>query len=87
MNNINLKRSLSGKVTSNKCDKTITVIVNRRVKHPLYGKFITRTKKYHVHDDNNEVNIGDIVLIEETRPISKTKSWRLVKILSKASLN
>lgn len=80
MNNQSFKRTFTGKVTSNKADKTLTVLVNRRVKHPLYGKIVTRSKKYHVHDENNQGNIGDVVLIEETRPISKTKTWRLVRV-------
>ncbi|MCC6922663.1 MAG: 30S ribosomal protein S17 [Nitrosomonas sp.] len=80
MNNQSFKRTFTGKVTSNKADKTLTVLVNRRVKHSLYGKIVTRSKKYHVHDENNQGNIGDIVLIEETRPISKTKTWRLVRV-------
>ncbi len=74
-------RTLSGRVTSNKADKTVTVLVERRIKHPLYGKFITRSKKYHAHDDNNQFSIGDNVLIEECRPISKTKNWRVIKLL------
>lgn len=82
INNQSFKRTFTGKVTSNKADKTLTVLVNRRVKHNLYGKIITRSKKYHVHDENNQANIGDIVIIEETKPISKTKTWRLVKINS-----
>lgn len=85
MNDQSFKRTFTGKVTSNKADKTLTVLVNRRVKHSLYGKIITRSKKYHVHDENNEGNIGDIVTIEETRPVSKTKTWRLVKFLSKTA--
>lgn len=84
MNDLSFKRTFTGKVTSNKADKTLTVLVNRRVKHSLYGKIITRSKKYHVHDENNEGQIGDTVIIEETRPISKTKTWRLVKFLSKS---
>ena len=62
-------------------DKTVTVLVERRIKHPLYGKFITRSKKYHAHDDNNQFSIGDSVLIEECRPISKTKNWKVIKLL------
>jgi small subunit ribosomal protein S17 len=69
------KRILIGTVTSDKTDKTVTVNVERRVKHPLYGKIIKRSKKYHAHDANNEYQIGDKVRIEETRPISKTKTW------------
>lgn len=69
------KRILIGTVTSNKTDKTVTVLVERKVKHPLYGKIIRRSKKYHAHDEKNEFELGDIVRIEETRPISKTKTW------------
>jgi len=85
MNSPSLKRTFTGKVTSNKTNKTLTVLVNRRVKHTLYGKIITRSKKYHVHDENNEGHIGDTVIIEETRPISKTKTWRLVKFVSRST--
>ncbi|MEP3051401.1 MAG: 30S ribosomal protein S17 [Erythrobacter sp.] len=69
------KRILIGSVTSDKTDKTVTVKVERKVKHPLYGKIIRRSKKYHAHDEKNEYAIGDIVRIEETKPISKTKTW------------
>jgi len=69
------KRILIGTVTSTKTDKTVTVLVERKVKHPLYGKIIRRSKKYHAHDEKNEYELGDIVRIEETRPISKTKTW------------
>ena len=69
------KRILIGTVTSDKTDKTVTVLVERKVKHPLYGKIIRRSKKYHAHDETNEFTLGDIVRIEETRPISKTKTW------------
>jgi len=69
------KRILIGTVTSDKTDKTVTVLVERKVKHPLYGKIIRRSKKYHAHDENNEYQLGDIVRIEETKPISKTKTW------------
>ncbi|MDR4514702.1 30S ribosomal protein S17 [Nitrosomonas sp.] len=82
-----LNRTLSGKVTSNKTDKTVTVLVDRRVKHSLYGKIISRSKKYHAHDESNTSQIGDVVLIEECRPISKTKSWRIVKVLSQTVLS
>lgn len=74
-------RTLIGRVTSNKTNKTITVLVERRIRHPLYGKFITRSKKYHAHDDNNQFIVGDSVLIEECRPISRTKSWKAIKLL------
>jgi small subunit ribosomal protein S17 len=77
-------RTATGKVTSDKMDKTITVLVERRVKHALYGKFITRSSKLHAHDENNECKIGDVVTIQETRPQSKTKSWALVKIEERA---
>ena len=69
------KRILIGTVTSDKTDKTVTVLVERKVKHPLYGKIIRRSKKYHAHDETNQFTLGDIVRIEETRPISKTKTW------------
>ncbi|MEI2657449.1 MAG: 30S ribosomal protein S17 [Nitrosomonas sp.] len=75
-------RSLSGRVTSNKTNKTVTVLVERRIKHPLYGKYITRTKKYHAHDEGNQYVIGDTVVIEECRPISKTKSWMVTQLVT-----
>lgn len=79
-----IRRVLQGKVVSNKMDKTITVHITRSVKHPLYGKFIKRTTKCHAHDEHNECNIGDIVTIGQSRPISKTKAWRLVEIVERA---
>lgn len=82
MNNEKLNRTLSGRVTSTKMNKTVTVLVERRLKHPLYGKYITRSKKYHAHDEKNELAIGDVVMIEECKPISKTKTWRVSKLLS-----
>ncbi len=85
MNSQNLKRTLTGKITSNKMEKTVTVLVERRIKHPLYEKFITRSKKYHAHDTSNTLSIGDVVLIEECRPLSKTKSWKVVKQVNKVS--
>ena len=75
--------TLSGRVLSNKMNKSITVAVERQVAHPLYGKFIRRRSKLHAHDENNECREGDLVLIQECRPLSKTKSWRLVKVLEK----
>ncbi|MDR2625363.1 MAG: 30S ribosomal protein S17 [Zoogloeaceae bacterium] len=78
------KRTLIGRVVSDKMDKTVTVLVERRVKHPVYGKIITRSKKYHAHDENNEMNEGDKVEIEETRPLSRTKTWRVTRLLEKA---
>ena len=76
---------LSGKVVSDKMNKSITVMIERRVKHPLYGKYIKRSTKVHAHDENNECGIGDTVTIQETRPLSKTKSWKLLSINEKAS--
>lgn len=80
----NLRKTRIGVVSSNKMDKTITVGVLRKVKHPLYGKFVKKTTKFHVHDEKQEANIGDTVRIMETRPLSKTKRWRLVEIVEKA---
>jgi len=79
-------RTRIGRVVSNKMDKSITVLVERRVKHPLYGKYITRSTKLHAHDENNECGIGDTVMITECRPISKTKTWRLVDVVEKAKV-
>ena len=84
MSEANLSRTLSGKVVSDKMDKTITVLVERKVRHPLYGKIMVRSKKYHVHDETNEFHTGDMVVIEECRPLSKTKAWRVVKLMQKA---
>ncbi|MDO4627000.1 MAG: 30S ribosomal protein S17 [Pasteurellaceae bacterium] len=78
------KRTLQGRVISDKMDKSFTIAIERKVKHPLYGKFIRRTTKLHVHDENNEVRIGDVVEIRECRPVSKTKSWELVRVVEKA---
>ena len=80
----NLRKERTGVVTSNKMDKSITVAIKWKEKHPLYGKFVSKTKKYHAHDENNECNIGDTVKIMETRPLSKTKRWRLVQIIERA---
>ena len=80
------KRQLTGRVVSDRMKKTITVAVERRVKHPLYGKFLTRLRKYHAHDEASECKQGDLVLIEECRPISRTKSWRVVKLMEKAKV-
>ena len=79
----NLRKTRIGVVTSNKMSKTITVAVERKVKHPIYGKFVKKTSKFHAHDDKNECSIGDTVKIMETRPLSKTKRWRLVEIVEK----
>ena len=78
-------RTVSGVVLSNKMDRTATVLIERKVKHPLYGKYIKRSTKLHIHDENNECGIGDKVSISECRPISKTKSWKLMEIIEKAS--
>ncbi len=77
-------RSATGRVISNKMNKTITVQVDRRIRHPRYGKFVTRRTKLHAHDEGNECKQGDLVEIEECRPLSKTKAWRLVKVLERA---
>ena len=79
-----LRKERAGVVFSNRMDKTITVAVKWKEKHPLYGKFVSKTKKYHAHDEKNECNIGDRVRIMETRPLSKTKRWRLVQIIERA---
>jgi small subunit ribosomal protein S17 len=79
----NLRKERIGTVTSNKMDKTITVAVERKVKHPIYGKFIKKTTRFHAHDEKNEASIGDVVRISETRPLSKTKRWSLVEIVEK----
>ena len=79
-----IRRRLTGRVVSDKMDKTVTVLVERKVKHALYGKFVTRSRKYHAHDEKNEFRPGDVVMIEECRPLSKTKAWQVVKLLEKA---
>ena len=79
----NLRKTKSGVVTSNKMDKSIIVTVERKVKHPLYGKFVKKSTKFHAHDEKNECSIGDTVRIMETRPLSKMKRWRLVEIVEK----
>ena len=78
-------RALTGRVVSDKMDKTVTVLVERKVKHPLLGKIIRVSKKYHAHDEANEFHAGDVVTIEECRPIAKTKSWRVAKLVEKAA--
>jgi small subunit ribosomal protein S17 len=77
-------RTVTGKVISDKMDKTVTVLVERRVRHPLYGKYITRSSKLHAHDEKNECKIGDVVTVYETRPLSKTKTWALLRIEEQA---
>ena len=80
----NLRKEKVGVIFSNKMDKSVTVAVKWKEKHPIYGKFVNRTKKFHAHDENNDCNIGDTVRIMETRPLSKTKRWRVVEILERA---
>ncbi len=75
---------LTGRVVSDKMDKTVTVLIERRVTHPLYNKIMTRTKKYHAHDETNEIKEGDLVIIEECRPLSKTKAWKVTKLVEKS---
>ncbi|WP_019531099.1 30S ribosomal protein S17 [Dasania marina] len=81
----NTARTATGKVVSDKMDKTITVLIERRVKHPVYGKYITRSTKLHAHDEANECKLGDVVTVCETRPYSKSKSWKLERIEESAS--
>jgi len=77
-------RTLQGRVISDKMDKTITVLVERQVQHPIYGKFIRRSTTVHAHDENNECRAGDMVVVEQCRPLSKTKTWRLVRVVERA---
>ena len=79
------QRTLVGRVISNKMDKTVTVLIERRVAHPVYGKYVKRSTKLHVHDENNECQEGDVVAVTSCRPLSKTKSWRLVEIVERAT--
>ncbi len=81
---IKVARTLTGRVASAKMDRTITVVVDRLVRHPVYAKYVRRSSKFHAHDENNECRQGDLVSIQPCRPLAKTKSWRLVKVLEKA---
>ena len=81
----NSTRTATGKVVSNKMDKTITVMVERRVKHPVYGKYITRSSKIHAHDEQNTCTVGDTVMVAESRPLSRTKTWKLVEVVESAT--
>ena len=81
----NRTRTATGKVVINKMDKTITVLVERRVKHPVYGKYITRSSKIHAHDEQNTCNVGDTVMVAESRPLSKSKTWKLVEVVESAA--
>ncbi len=78
------RRRLTGRVVSDKMEKTVTVLVERKVKHPLYGKYVSRSQKYHAHDEKNEFHPGDLVTIEECRPLSRTKTWQVVRLVEKA---
>ena len=78
------RRRLTGRVVSDKMEKTVTVLVERKVKHPLYGKYVSRSQKYHAHDEKNEFHPGDVVTIEECRPLSRTKTWQVVRLVEKA---
>ncbi len=82
--NTSIKRTLIGRVVSDKMDKTVTVLVERKVKHPMYGKVMVRSKKYHAHNEGNQAKAGDLVEIMEVRPISRTKSWSVTSVLEKA---
>lgn len=86
MSEASTNRTFQGQVVSDKMDKTITVRIERQVKHPIYGKYIRRSTKVHAHDEANECGIGDLVLIEQCRPLSKSKTWRLVKVIDKANI-
>jgi small subunit ribosomal protein S17 len=79
------KRTLVGRVVSNKMDKTVTVLVERRVKHPMYGKYLVRSTRFHAHDDSNALNEGDLVEIVETRPMSRTKTWKVARRIEAAA--
>jgi small subunit ribosomal protein S17 len=81
-----VKRTLVGKVVSDKMDKTVTVLIERQIKHPLYGKIITRSNKYHAHDENNTAKAGDTVEIQEGRPVSKTKAWNVTRVVQQAQV-
>ena len=85
MSDTALRRTLTGRVVSDRMDKTVTVLVERKVKNPLYGKVMTRSRKYHAHDERNEFHEGDLVTIEECRPLSRTKAWRVVGLVEKAA--
>lgn len=86
MSETKVVRTLTGKVVSDKMDKTVTVMVERKVKHPMYGKIVRRSNKFHAHDENNEYKTGDIVVISESRPLSKTKSWVVTALVEKSRL-
>ena len=83
--NANQLRTVEGRVVSNKMNKTVTILVERQVKHPLYGKYIRRSTKLHAHDEENACNEGDVVRVTECRPLSKTKNWRVVEVITRAA--
>jgi len=80
----NIRKTRTGVVSSNKMDKTISITVERKLRHPIYGKFVKKSKKFMAHDENNDCNIGDTVTIMETRPLSKLKRWRLIEVIERA---
>ena len=80
------KRTATGRVVSNKMDKTVTVLIERRVKHPVYGKYMTRSSKLHAHDEDNACQIGDLVTVAESRPLSRSKTWTLVEVVERAAV-
>jgi small subunit ribosomal protein S17 len=82
--NKSVKRTIVGRVVSNKMDKTVTVLIERKVKHPVYGKYVVRSTKLHAHDETNQVNEGDVVEIAETRPLSRTKTWSVLRVVQSA---
>ena len=84
--NNDIQRTVEGRVVSNKMDKTVTVLVERQVKHPLYGKYVRRSTKLHAHDEDNACHEGDVVRLVQTRPLSKTKTWRVVEVLTRATI-
>ena len=84
MSDRNLRKQRTGVVSSSSMDKTITVVVERKLRHPIYGKMVKKSNKFHAHDENNDCNVGDTVRIMETRPLSKSKRWRLVEIVERA---
>jgi small subunit ribosomal protein S17 len=85
MNEEESNRIVTGRVVSSAMEKTVTVLIERRVKHPLYGKFVRRSTKVHAHDEKNECRIGDVVVVEQCRPLSKTKAWRFIKLVERPS--
>lgn len=85
MSEVKVQRYQTGSVVSDKMNKSATVLIERKVKHPIYGKFVTKSTKLHIHDENNECSVGDTVQVSECRPMSRTKSWTLIKVVEKAN--